>query len=38
MKNIKLLGSEAACGVGSGNGSNFSNSRLVRLVNAGTTV
>ena len=37
MKNIKLLGSDA-CGVGSGNGSNFSNSRLVRLVNAGTTV
>ena len=38
MKNIKLLGSEAACGTSSGNGSNFSNSRLVRLVNTGTTV
>ena len=38
MKNIKLLGSEAALGTSSGNGSNFSNSRLVRLVNSGTTV
>ena len=38
MKNIKLLGSEAACGTSSGNGSNFSNSRLVRVINTGTTV
>ena len=37
MKNIKLLGSEAACGTSSGNGSNFGNSRLVRLVNDSTT-
>ena len=38
MRNIKLLGSEAACGTSSGNGSNFGESRLVRLINTGTTV
>ena len=37
MKNIKLLGLEAACGTSSGNGSNFGSSRLVRLVNDSTT-
>ena len=35
---IRLLGSEAACGTSSGNGSNFGESRLVRLINTGTTV
>ena len=34
---IKVLGSEAACGVSSTNGSNFSLSTAVRLVNSGTT-
>ena len=34
---IKVLGSEAACGVSSTNGSNFGNSTAVRLCNSGTT-
>ena len=34
---IKVLGSEAACGTSSGNGSNFGLSTAVRLVNTGTT-
>lgn len=34
---IKVLGSEAACGTSSGNGSNFGNSTAVRLVNSGAT-
>ena len=34
---IKVLGSEAACGTSSGNGSNFSSSTHVRVVNSGTT-
>lgn len=34
---IKVLGSEAACGTSSTNGSNFSLSTAVRLVNSGTT-
>ena len=34
---IKVLGSEAACGTSSTNGSNFSSSTHVRVVNSGTT-
>ena len=34
---IKLLGSEAACGVSTGNGSNFGLSSAVRLHNSGST-
>jgi len=34
---IKVLGSEAACGTSSGNGSNFGSSTAVRLVNSGAT-
>jgi len=34
---IHVLGSEAACGTSSGNGSNFGLSTAVRLVNTGTT-
>tara|TARA_Y100000996_G_scaffold308624_1_gene245317 strand:+ start:723 stop:986 length:264 start_codon:yes stop_codon:yes gene_type:complete len=34
---IHVLGSEAACGTSSGNGSNFGLSTAVRLVNSGTT-
>ena len=34
---IKVLGSEAACGTSSTNGSNFGSSTVVRLVNSGTT-
>jgi hypothetical protein len=34
----KLLGSEAACGVSSTNGSNFGNATVVRLVNSGSTM
>ena len=34
---IKVLGSEAACGTSSGNGSNFGSSTAVRLVNSGGT-
>ena len=34
---VKVLGSEAACGVSSTNGSNFGNSTAVRLCNSGTT-
>ena len=34
---IKVLGSEAACGTSSGNGSNFSSSTHVRVVNSGIT-
>ena len=34
---IKVLGSEAACGNSSGNGSNFGSSTAVRLVNSGGT-
>jgi len=34
---IHVLGSEAACGTSSGNGSNFGSSTNVRLVNTGTT-
>ena len=34
---IKVLGSEAACGTSSTNGSNFSNSTHVRVFNSGTT-
>ena len=33
----KVLGSEAACGTSSGNGSNFGSATAVRLVNTGTT-
>ena len=32
---IHVLGSEAACGTSSGNGSNFGLSTAVRLVNTG---
>ena len=35
---LKLLGSEAAMGTSSTNGSNFGEHRLVRVFNAGTTV
>lgn len=35
---IKVLGSEAACGTSSTNGSNFSTSTHVRVVNSGSTV
>ena len=34
---LKVLGTEAACGVGTGNGSDFANSTAVRLFNSGTT-
>ena len=34
---IHVLGSEAACGTSSGNGSNFGSSTNVRLVNTGST-
>ena len=34
---IHVLGSEAACGTSSANGSNFGLSTAVRLVNSGTT-
>ena len=34
---IKVLGSEAACGTSSTNGSNFSTSTHVRVVNSGST-
>ena len=34
---IHVLGSEAACGTSSGNGSNFGLSTAVRLVNTGST-
>ena len=34
---IHVLGSEAACGTSSSNGSNFGLSTAVRLVNSGTT-
>ena len=34
---IKVLGSEAACGTSSTNGSNFGSSTVVRLVNTGAT-
>ena len=34
---IHVLGSEAACGTSSGNGSNFGSSTAVRLVNSGGT-
>ena len=34
---VKVLGSEAACGVSSTNGANFGNSTAVRLCNSGTT-
>ena len=34
---IHVLGSGAACGTSSGNGSNFGLSTAVRLVNSGTT-
>ena len=34
---IKVLGSEAACGTSSTNGSNFSSSTHVRVINSGTT-
>ena len=37
MSKIKVLGSEAACGTSSGNGSNFGSATAVRLVNTGTT-
>lgn len=33
----KVLGSEAACGTSSGNGSNFGGATVVRLYNSGTT-
>jgi hypothetical protein len=33
----KLLQSETACGVGTGNGSNFGSSTAVRVVNSGTS-
>ena len=35
---VKVLGSEAACGTSSTNGSNFSTSTHVRVVNSGSTV
>ena len=35
---LKLLGSEAAMGTSTTNGSNFGEHRLVRVVNTGTTV
>ena len=35
---IKVLGSEAACGTSSTNGSNFNTSTHVRVVNSGSTV
>ncbi len=38
MRIIKLLGTQAACGTSTTNGSNFGNHRLVRLINSGTTV
>ena len=34
---IKVLGSEAACGTSTTNGSNFGSSTAVRLVNSGST-
>ena len=34
---IKVLGTEAACGTSTSNGSNFGSSTNVRLVNSGTT-
>ena len=34
---IKVLGSEAACGTSTTNGSNFGSSTVVRLCNSGTT-
>ena len=34
---IKVLGSEAACGTSSTNGSNFGSSTAVRLCNSGST-
>ncbi len=34
---IKVLGTEAACGTSTTNGSNFGSSTAVRLVNTGTT-
>lgn len=33
----KVLGSEAACGISSTNGSNFGSATVVRLYNSGTT-
>lgn len=33
---IKVLAGETACGVGTGNGSNFGNATLVRVVNTDT--
>lgn len=35
---IIIKGTEAACGVGTGNGSNFSNASAVRVFNSGTAV
>jgi len=37
MSKIKVLGSEAACGTSTTNGSNFGLATAVRLVNSGTT-
>ena len=37
MSKIKVLGSEAACGTSTTNGSNFGSSTAVRLVNSGGT-
>jgi len=34
---IKVLGSEAACGTSSGNGSSYSGATHVRVVNSGST-
>jgi len=34
---VKVLGTEAACGTSSTNGSNFGSSTAVRLCNSGTT-
>ncbi len=34
---IKVLGTQAACGTSTTNGSNFGSSTAVRLVNSGTT-
>ena len=34
---LKPLSSESACGVGTGNGSNFSSTTCVRVHNSGTT-
>jgi len=34
---VKVLGTEAACGTSTTNGSNFGSSTAVRLVNSGTT-